>query len=113
MRACSRGPIPHSDESGVRQLLFQVWPGFPATVTVAGGVYAGIVSRGFDPQNVGNGNKENPLLVLYHKAFQRAETTEGLEQWFETDCFPGLFRGPGVREPGPWQIASYHTVFKR
>src|SRR5215471_5006730 len=61
-------------------------------MTVAGGVYAGIVSRGFNPQNVGNGNKEDPLLVLYHKAFQRAETTEGLEQWFETSiCFPALF----------------------
>jgi hypothetical protein len=62
-----------------RQLLFQVCQGFPQQVTVAGGVYAGIVSRGFDPQNVGNGNKENPLPVLYHKAFQRAEITEGLE----------------------------------
>src|SRR5215471_15650694 len=56
----------------------------PQQVTVAGRVYAGIVSRGFDPQNVRNGNKENPLLVLYHKAFHRAETTEGLEQRFET-----------------------------
>src|SRR5256885_4198646 len=56
-------------------------------------------SRGFDPQNVGNGNKENPLLVLYHKAFQRAETTEGLEQWFEISiCFPRLFEDmAGVR----------------
>jgi hypothetical protein len=31
-------------------------------------------------------------MVLHHKAFQRAETTEGLEQWFETSiCFPALF----------------------
>ena len=75
-----------------RQLLFQVCQGFPQQVTVAGGVYAGIVSRGFDPQNVGNGNKENPLLVLYHKAFQWAETMEGLEQWSKTSIFyPGLF----------------------
>ena len=59
-----------------RQLLFQACEGFPQQVTVAGGIYAGIVSRGFDPQNVGNGSKENPLLVLYHKAFQLAETTE-------------------------------------
>src|SRR5262249_16561770 len=72
-------------------------------MTVSGGVYACIVSRGFDPQNVGNGNKENPLLVLHHKALQRAETTEGLEKWFETSaCFPPLFedlervsQGPG------------------
>src|ERR1700739_4683757 len=55
-------------------------------------MYAGIVSRGFDPQNVGNGNKENPLLVLHHKTFQRAKTTDGLEQRFETSiCFPALF----------------------
>src|ERR1700691_5972741 len=48
--------------------------------------------RGFDPQDVGNGNKENPLFVLHHEAFQRAEITEGLEQWFETSiCFPALF----------------------
>src|SRR5499425_1345569 len=86
------GRFPHADEAVWRQLLFQVCQSFPQQVTVFGGVYAGIVSRGFDPQNVGNGNKENPLLVLYHKAFQRAETTEGLEQWFETSiCFPGLF----------------------
>ena len=65
-------------------------PKFPATV--AGGVYAGIVFHGFDLQNVENGNKENPLLVLHHKAVQRAETTEGLEQWFETSiCCPALF----------------------
>src|ERR1700734_2385821 len=67
------GRFPHADEAVWRQLLFEVCHGFPQQVTVAGGVYAGIVSRGFDPQNVGNGNKENPLLVLYHKAFQRAE----------------------------------------
>src|SRR3981189_3445779 len=86
------GRLPHADEVVRRQLLFQVCQGFPQQVTAAGGVYAGIVSRGFDPQNVGNGNKENPLLVLYHKAFQRAETTEGLEQWFETSiCRPALF----------------------
>src|SRR6202453_177499 len=86
------GRFPHADEVVWRQLLFQVCQGFPQQVTVAGGVYAGIVSGGFDPQNVGNGNKENPLLVLYHKAFQRAETAEGLEQWFEISiCFPALF----------------------
>src|SRR5215470_2738320 len=82
----------HADEVVWRQFLFQVCQGFPQQVTVFGGVYAGIVSRGFDPQNVGNGNKENSLLVLHHKAFQRAETPEGLEQWFETSiCFPALF----------------------
>src|SRR6202522_1485510 len=86
------GRFPHADEVVWRQLLLQVCQGFPQQVTVAGGVYAGIVSRGFDPQNVGNGDKENPLLVLHHKAFQRAETSEGLEQWFETSiCFPALF----------------------
>src|SRR5271155_3160791 len=82
----------HADEVVRRELLFQVRHGFPQQVTLAGGVYAGVVSRGFDPQNLGNGNKENPLLVLHHKAFQRAETTDGLEQWFETSiCFPALF----------------------
>ncbi len=86
------GGFPHADEVVWRQLLFQVSHGFPQQVTVAGGVYAGIVSRGFDPQNVGNGNKENPLLVLHDKAFQRAETTEGLEQRFEISiCLPALF----------------------
>src|SRR5215469_2477316 len=86
------GRFPHADEVVGRQLLFQVCQGFPQQMTVSGGVYAGIVSRGFDPQNVGNGNKEDPLLVLHHKAFQGAETTEGLEQWFETlICFPALF----------------------
>ena len=61
-------------------------------MTVAGSVYAGVISRGFDPQHIRNGNKENPLIVLYHKAFQRAETTEGSEQWFEISiCFPALF----------------------
>src|SRR5580704_454404 len=31
-------------------------------------------------------------LVFHYKALQRAETTEGLEQWFETSiCFPALF----------------------
>src|ERR1700684_2604962 len=74
------GRFPHADEVVWRQLLFQVCQGFPQQVAVASGVYAGIVFRGFDPQNVGNGNKENPLLVLRHKTFQRAETTEGLEQ---------------------------------
>src|SRR5215475_13575090 len=65
---------------------------FPHQMTAARRVYAGIVSRGFDPQNVRNGNEENPLLVLYHKAFQWAETTEGLEQWFQTSiCCPALF----------------------
>src|SRR5690242_6171937 len=86
------GRFPHADEMLWRQLFFEVRQGFPQQVTVAGGVYAGIVSRGFDPQNVGNGNKENPLPVLYHKAFQRAEITEGLEERFETSiCFPALF----------------------
>src|SRR6204780_4432707 len=86
------GRFPHADEVVWRQLLFQACQGFPQQVTVAGGVNAGIVSRGFDPQNVGNGNKENPLLVFHHKTFERAETTEGLEQWFETSiCFPALF----------------------
>src|SRR5580704_6411699 len=86
------GRFTHADEVVWRQFLFQVCHGFPQQVTVAGGVYAGIVSRGFDPQNVGNGNKENPLLVLHHKAFQRAETTEGLEQWFEIAIwFPAVF----------------------
>lgn len=66
-----------------RQLLFQTCRGFPQQVTVAGGEYAGIGSRGFDPQNLGNGNKENLLLILHHKTFQRAETTEGLKQWFK------------------------------
>src|ERR1700677_3874306 len=85
------GRLPHADEVVWRQLLFQVRHGFPQQVTVAAGVYAGVVSRGFDPQHVGNRDKENPLLVLHHKAFQRAETTEGLEQWLETSiCFPGL-----------------------
>jgi hypothetical protein len=86
------GRLPHADEVVWRQLLLQVRQGFPQQVTVAGGVYAGIVSRGFDPQHVGNGDKENPLLVLHHKAFQRAETSEGSEQWFEISiCFPALF----------------------
>src|SRR5580692_442373 len=85
------GRLPHADEVVWRELLFQVRHGFPQQVTVPGGVYAGVVSRGFDPQHVGNGDKENPLLVLHHKAFQRAETSEGLEQWFETSiCSPGL-----------------------
>src|SRR5271156_6313432 len=74
-----------------RELLFQVRHGFPQQVTLAGGVYAGIVSRGFDPKHVGNGNKENSLLVFHHKTFKRAETTEGSEQWFETSIFPALF----------------------
>src|ERR1700727_113547 len=86
------GRLPHADEVVWRELLFQVRHGFPQQVTVAGGVYAGIVSRGLDPQSVGNGNKENPLFVLYHKAFQGAETTQGLEQWFEISmCLPALF----------------------
>ena len=51
------GRFPHSDEVVWRQLLFKVCQGFPQQVTVAGGVNAGIVSRGFDPQNVGNGNE--------------------------------------------------------
>src|SRR5690242_9220598 len=51
---------------------------------------------------MGNGNKENPLLVLYHKAFQGAETTEGLQQWFETSiCFPGLFEDLACVNQGP------------
>src|SRR5215467_1359092 len=87
------GRFPHADEALWRQLLFQVCQGFPQQVTVSSGVYAGIVSRRFDPQNVGNRNKENPLLVLHYKAFQRTETAEGLEQWFETSiCFPALFQ---------------------
>src|SRR5271168_1828667 len=86
------GRLPHADEVVRRELLFQVRHGFPQQVTLAGGVYAGVVSRGFDPLHVGNGDKENPLLVLHHKAFQRAETSDGLEQWFETSiCFPALF----------------------
>src|ERR1700684_3599564 len=86
------GRFPHADEVVWRQLLFQVCQGFPKQVIVAGGIYTGIVTLVFDKQNVGNVNKENPLLVLHHKAFQRAETTEGLEQWFETSiCFPALF----------------------
>src|ERR1700689_3985671 len=86
------GRLPHADEVVWRELLFQVRHGFPQQVTVAGGVYAGEVSRAFDPQNFGNGNKENPLLVLHHKTFQGAETSEGLEKWFETSiCVPPLF----------------------
>src|SRR5271156_5541616 len=67
------GRLPHADEAMWRELLFQVRHGFTQQVTVAGGVYAGVVSCSFDPQNVGNGNKENPPFVLNHKAFQRAE----------------------------------------
>src|SRR5689334_23817763 len=86
------GRFPHADEMLWRQLFFEVCQGFPQQVTVSGGMDAGIVSHGFDPQNVGNGNKENPLLVLHHKAFQRAEITEGLERWFEISiCFPTVF----------------------
>src|ERR1043166_10290480 len=71
-------------------------------MTVSGGVDADVVSRGFDPQNVRNGNKENPLLVLHHKAFQRAETPEGLEQWFEISmCFPALFEDLACVRQGP------------
>src|ERR1700689_4667802 len=88
----NNGRLPHADEVVWRELLFQVRHGFAQQVTVAGGVYAGVVSRGLDPKHVGNGDKENPLLVLHHKAFQRAETSKGLEQWFETSiCFPALF----------------------
>jgi len=86
------GRLPHADEVLWRQLLLQVRQGFTQQVTVAGSVYAGVVSRGFDPQNVGNGDKEDPLIVLHHKAFERAETTEGSEQWLEISiCFPALF----------------------
>src|SRR6266852_1855775 len=85
------GRFPYADEVVWRELLFQVRHGFPQQVTVAGGVYAGVVSRGFDPKHVGNGDEENPLLVFHHKTFERAETTEGLEQWFETSIFPALF----------------------
>ena len=86
------GRLPHADELVWRQFLLEVRQGFTQQVTVACGVYAGVVSRGFDPQNVRNGDKENALIVLHHKAFQRAETTEGSEQWFETSiCFPALF----------------------
>jgi hypothetical protein len=86
------GRFPHADEVLWGQPFSQVCQGFPQQVTVSSGVYAGIVSRGFDLQNVGNGNKENLLLVLHHKAFQRPEITEGLEQWFETStCFRALF----------------------
>jgi len=85
------GRLPHADEVVGRQLLLQVRHRFTQQVTAAGSVYAGVVSRGFDPQNVRNGNKENPLIVLHHKAFQRAETAEGSEQWFEISiCFPAL-----------------------
>jgi hypothetical protein len=58
------GRLPHADEVVWRELLFQVRDGFPQQVTVAGGVYAGVVSRGFDPQHVGNGDKENPLTCF-------------------------------------------------
>jgi hypothetical protein len=46
------GRFPHADEVVWRQLLFQVCQGFPQQVAAASGMYAGIVSRGFDPQNV-------------------------------------------------------------
>src|SRR5690348_10157412 len=96
------GRFPHADEVVWRKLLFQVCQGFPQQVTVSGGVYAGVVSRGFDPQNVGNGNKENPLLVLHHKAFQVADTAEGFEQWFEISiCFPALFENLACVRQGP------------
>src|ERR1700722_6725875 len=81
------GRLPHADEVVWRELLFQVRHGFPQQVTVAGGVYAGVVARGFDPQHVGNGDKENPLFVLHDKAFQRAEMWGG---W-----------GHGLRPPFP------------
>src|ERR1700685_305339 len=88
----NNGRLPHGDEVWWQELIYQVRHGFAQQVTVAGGVYAGVVSRGLDPKHVGNGDKENPLLVLHHKAFQRAETSEGLQQWFETSiCFPALF----------------------
>src|SRR5437660_3486888 len=96
------GRFPHADEVVWCQLFFQVCQGVPQQVTVAGGVYAGIVSRGFDPQNVRNGNEENALLVLHHKAIQWAETTEGLEQWFETSiCCPALFEDLACVRQGP------------
>src|ERR1700679_2390683 len=86
------GRLPPADELVWRELLFQLRHGFPQQVTVAGGVYAGVVSGGFDPRHVRNGEKENPLLVLHHKAFQRAETSKGLEQRFETSiCFRAGF----------------------
>src|ERR1700761_9482640 len=61
------GRLPHADEVVWREPLFQVRHGLPQQVTVAGGVYAGVVSRGFDPKHVGNGDKENPVLVLHQK----------------------------------------------
>src|ERR1700740_1831435 len=118
------GRFAHADEVVWRQLLFQVCQGFPQQVTVPGGVYAGIVSCGFDPQNVGNGNKENPLLVLHHKAFERTETPKRLEQWLEASiCFPALFedlacvnQGPGkslliIRFPSraSWRLQNANT----
>ncbi len=105
------GRLAHADEVVWRQLLFQSCQSLPQQVTVFGGVYADIVSRGFDPQDIGNRNKENPLLVLHHKAFKRAETMEGLEQWFETSiCIPALFEDLACVREGTWQIAPYHTV---
>ena len=92
------GRFPHSDEVVWRQLLFQVCQGFPQQVTVAGGVYAGIVSRGFDPQNVGNGNKENPLLVLYHKSVRTGGDDGGIGAVVrDLDLLSRAVRGPDVR----------------
>src|SRR6202008_3571257 len=94
--------FPHANKVVWRKLVFEMCQSFPQQVTVAGGMYAGIVSRGFDPQNVGNGNKENPLLVLHYKAFQRAKTPEGSEQWFEIAiCFPALFEALECVRQGP------------
>ena len=82
--AVHNGGFPHADEVTWRQLLFQICHGFPQQVFSARGVDRDVVSRSFDPQNVGNGYKEDPLLVFDNKAFQWAEITERLEQWLET-----------------------------
>jgi hypothetical protein len=50
-----------------RELLFQVRDGFPQQVTVTGGVYAGVVSHGFDPQHVGTETKKIRFLSFTTK----------------------------------------------
>jgi len=85
-------------------------PKFPQQVTVAGGMYAGFYSRGFDPQNVGQGIKEHPLSCPSPP--KRSQAATGGEESGSEDldlCSRAFGRRECV-EHGPWQNRPYHPV---
>src|ERR1700689_1268390 len=89
------GRFPHSDEVVWRQLLFRVCQSFPWLRSTKRGKWEQRKSASCpSPQSAPTGGDYGGIGAVVR----------------DLDLLSRAVRGPGMREPGPWQIAPYHTV---